>query len=508
MTFIKKHKIIFSILFLISFYFALCSCLYFFEPVSYHAPNLNRYDEYFKMYSYYNKTEDEKFYIKQINADDIKSADNDVRLKYVGNTAVAIAFDSVEDDEVTTLLNEYNAFICGHIEDVNFYQIEFNDNLSFTELDNVCKQLSESDIFSIVLPDYFEEMPTDSEDSSLTYESDSYYYDMINAYDAWDIYYQYNNIVNVGIIDVLVDHNNKMLNIGNSDNYLLNSLNSSLLYGGENHGTHVAGIINADYCDGVQGLASDSVLYSYNGVNVSTSYWIASICDMLLRKDVKVINISMGYNSYISISAQLGDKNALEYIQNENILFTEILSDVIDADKEFVICIAAGNNTNTPLYRAFFDYFGYGDKALLAKLDFFGIFDICPDFVDAKYSFFISDSAGEDVSDRIITVGSVGEDMSYSYFSNAGSVDIAAPGEYIYSTVLDNKFDYMSGTSMATPFVSGTAAMIFSINPNLTGAQVKDIILASAPDYVSAKGFDYPVLNAGAAVSVAHNNSN
>ena len=64
-------------------------------------------------------------------------------------------------------------------------------------------------------------------------------------------------------------------------------------------------------------------------------------------------------------------------------------------------------------------------------------------------------------------------------FSNYGaaSVDLAAPGVNILSTVLKNSYGYKSGTSMATPHVAGAAALLWGRNPNLTYSQVKDLIL-------------------------------
>lgn len=53
-----------------------------------------------------------------------------------------------------------------------------------------------------------------------------------------------------------------------------------------------------------------------------------------------------------------------------------------------------------------------------------------------------------------------------SDFSNyGGQVDICAPGEKIYSTVLKNSYGKYKGTSMAAPLVSGAAALVWSINP-------------------------------------------
>ena len=58
--------------------------------------------------------------------------------------------------------------------------------------------------------------------------------------------------------------------------------------------------------------------------------------------------------------------------------------------------------------------------------------------------------------------------------------DIAAPGVNILSSVFDNKFDIYQGTSMATPHISGTAALLLANNPTLTPAQVKSAIVNNA----------------------------
>jgi subtilisin family serine protease len=63
-------------------------------------------------------------------------------------------------------------------------------------------------------------------------------------------------------------------------------------------------------------------------------------------------------------------------------------------------------------------------------------------------------------------------------FSNRGatSVDLGAPGLGIYSTWNDGSYHYDSGTSMATPMVSGVAALVAAQNPTLSAAQLRDWI--------------------------------
>ncbi len=68
-------------------------------------------------------------------------------------------------------------------------------------------------------------------------------------------------------------------------------------------------------------------------------------------------------------------------------------------------------------------------------------------------------------------------------FSNYGNeVDVAAPGKDIRSTINNGMYGYISGTSMATPHVSGLAALIKSYVPDLTNDDLEDIITATAED--------------------------
>ena len=74
-----------------------------------------------------------------------------------------------------------------------------------------------------------------------------------------------------------------------------------------------------------------------------------------------------------------------------------------------------------------------------------------------------------------------GGDSLAAPFSNYAQklVDVFAPGVDILSTVPGNRYERMSGTSMAAPVVSGLAALIMDYYPNLSAADVKNIILAS-----------------------------
>ncbi len=82
---------------------------------------------------------------------------------------------------------------------------------------------------------------------------------------------------------------------------------------------------------------------------------------------------------------------------------------------------------------------------------------------------------------NIISVAATDQDNRLLSSSNWGKkkVDVAAPGEAIYSTLPGGRYGTMTGTSQATAFVSGLAALLLSKNPKLTPEELKALIMAS-----------------------------
>jgi subtilisin family serine protease len=94
---------------------------------------------------------------------------------------------------------------------------------------------------------------------------------------------------------------------------------------------------------------------------------------------------------------------------------------------------------------------------------------------------------------NVIAVASITSTGVLSSFSNYGSasVDLAAPGSGILSTVPGRKapsYASYSGTSMATPHVTGAAAMHASAHPGATAGQIKAAILGSVIPTASLNG--------------------
>jgi len=228
----------------------------------------------------------------------------------------------------------------------------------------------------------------------------------------------------------------------------------------ENHGTHVAGIIAAERNNGigVNGVANNVELMSVRAVPNGDEYDkdVALAIRYAVDNGAKIINCSFG-KSYSPNAQWVYD--AIKYA----------------ASKDVLIVHAAGNDGN--------------------------------DLDDPKNPNYPNDQVnnGPEMADNVITVGSLEQDYGSemtSSFSNYGkiNVDIFAPGGKIYSTLNDNEYDFMGGTSMAAPAVSGIAALIRSYYPKLTAPQIKKIIMESglstkatvvlAGDAEKAKGFD------------------
>ena len=92
---------------------------------------------------------------------------------------------------------------------------------------------------------------------------------------------------------------------------------------------------------------------------------------------------------------------------------------------------------------------------------------------------------------NMIAVAALDSATNLAWFSNYGptSVHVGAPGVSIYSTLPNQKYGYLSGTSMATPYVSGVAAMMLSKQPELMHLQVKKIIMDTSVSNASLEGY-------------------
>ncbi|QPC47770.1 S8 family peptidase [Mangrovibacillus cuniculi] len=200
------------------------------------------------------------------------------------------------------------------------------------------------------------------------------------------------------------------------------------------HGTHVAGIIGArNNSIGIVGVAPDADIYSVKVLNKQGVGYLSDVIrgiDWSIENEIDIINLSL--------SAKESSVALLEAVKRAE-------------DNNILIMAAAGNQGDSVA-----DSIGYP-----AKLD------------------------------SVIAVGATNELDRRASFSSVGpSLKIVAPGNDILSTYKDNTYKSLNGTSMATPFVAGTAALLLQENPSLLAKEMRELLYTEALD-LGEKGVDH-----------------
>src|SRR5262249_17107241 len=110
---------------------------------------------------------------------------------------------------------------------------------------------------------------------------------------------------------------------------------------------------------------------------------------------------------------------------------------------------------------------------------------------------------------NMLVVAATDSNGNLASFSNYGptTVDVGAPGVNIYSTLPNNSYGFLSGTSMATPHVTGVVALLLSQHPTWTYSQlIQRITTTTTPDAALAgKTVTGGIVNAGSAVGLSLN---
>ena len=196
---------------------------------------------------------------------------------------------------------------------------------------------------------------------------------------------------------------------------------------GYGHGTHVAGTIASSTNNGL-GVASMAPGVTIMPVKILDAnghgYWSDFLdgVDWAVNHGADVINMSLGSG----LSAQ------------QVAAWQPTFTDAWEAGS--MVIAAAGNNNNSML------------------------------FYPASFANVMSVSA------------TTNGDVKASFSSYGPAVDVSAPGVSVASTFKDNEYWAMSGTSMATPHVAGLAALIRSLHPEFTPAEVETAIKATVLD--------------------------
>lgn len=262
----------------------------------------------------------------------------------------------------------------------------------------------------------------------------SYGFEQIQALDAWDVVTGSQEII-IAVIDsgVKLDHPEFVGRLVAGYDYINHDAEADDDSG---HGTHVAGVIAAglDNGEGVAGVCPNCRLMPVKVLNENNlGSWSQLAQGILFAVDhgARIINLSLGASTPSGTLA-----SAVDYAVQSGV----------------VVIAAAGNYaSDDPFYPA--------------------------------------------ALDDVIAVGATTSKGVRWARSDFGSyIDLTAPGELIYSTYhnLNNiyhGYTYMSGTSMATPFVSGVAGLILSVAPELSADEVTQALILGADD-LGVAGWD------------------
>ncbi len=286
----------------------------------------------------------------------------------------------------------------------------------------------------------------------------------INVQRVWDELTVGSPNVIVSVVDTGIDLDHVDLAANCLETGHINTNNSANPVQAGDHGTHVAGTIAAVSNNkvGVAGIAGGNTMAGLPGVKLMSCQIFGTGKGGDTSLAIKwgadhgavISQNSWGYSYDSNNDGQL---TGSELQRALNAKIDRTLKEAIDYFIKYAGCDDQGEQLPDSPMKGGVVFFAAGND---------GISNGCP----ANY-------------EEVIAVGAVSQNGRRTYFSNYGSwVDIAAPGQSIYSTLSNNRYGLLSGTSMACPHVSGVAALIVSYSggPGFTNTELKEKLLSTA----------------------------
>ena len=451
-----------------------------------------------------------------------------VTTMYVDNEVIIEAAEGVTKAQIEELVSDYGGSIVGYLESLGHYQIELGNIETSENLNAVMDTLNANEL---VVCAYMNTVSEIALDSGQHYPHDDWFVETdvelwnednpsgnnwgleaLRVPSAWQLLIdkysrdgdnEYSNIpkMAVGVIDSMFDMENP-LELYFTECWGFKKRTSDVLateitrqlasqavdfesYKSCWHGTHVAGIIAAKQNNnkGIAGVCLNNNLYGVSivdskGINLTTTYLMKTALEYLIE------SAASNNGKKIIINYSVGDKLSASAI-------CEQLRKSLRKN-DFLIVTAAGNDE--------------GQDALNANC--------------------FSKITEPIIKNQILVVGGASKTGSgYSFSKSINSkpynygnrIDVVAPSG-AYSTVPPNansswgsggrEYKSEAGTSQASPYIAGVAALVWAANPSLSGAEVKQILVDAATieledDGKDAAGVPHKMINAQEAVELA-----
>lgn len=392
----------------------------------------------------------------------------------------------------------------------NIYLIEFNSNEDVKE---ICLKLNEQNDIEYATPIFYRELceyiPNDYDSTNQSYLK------QINAFEALEVSKGDTNII-VGVVDsgIDVEHedlkDNLFINYNEIPNDKIDNDNNG--YVDDYQGWDFVGDLDAQDIAN-EAFAEDNNVYPSAHTSTHSTH-VSGLISAVTDNELGIA--SMGYKvKLLPVKCTVDDLTVSRgvYKTNESLLYAfEMGVDIIN-------CSWGSNSYYDPVEHNIIKTL-YENNVLVVVAAGNSGTDLTEFQYPADYP-------------EVLTVGAIDEDGERAYFTNYGpNVDVYAPGVDIYSTDDLNTYKEKDGTSMATPIVSGMAALLKSAMPDLTAEELQyqikatsqkstynDDVIINAENALKYNNPDYPdfktpgmkvkeiILNEGDTVITQNNNS-
>lgn len=386
-------------------------------------------------------------------------------VSFVPDELVAVAAEGAAYTDMERFFGEREIRIVGYVELTDTYQLRLKEPLSLFALTRAAAELEAEPAVDCAAVNVAWQpagcaLPEDPWDESADWnearrDASNWGLMAIRAPESWEAFDP--GTVRVGLIDSAFDPSHEDLRyaaLRSNESYTRRDPSAPELW---KHGTAVAGVIGAvhDNGRGLSGVLKDCRFYAFGSELYCGQADALSAMAELAMQDVNVVQYGLGWREELLEALQDENSRAYRYYIGDPARIAGCgLKRLLQKGYDFLLVLPAGNGLD-------------GDGA------------------EVRFNSILSSVREETVQAHILTVGAAGweEDGSLreSPFSSRGSAaDLLAPGEEIYTAQPKGKYALLDGSSLAAAHVTGVCAGAWALNPGLSGARLRELMIDTA----------------------------